>query len=112
GALSLSGIYDLSPIIHTSINGDVRLDEASALKASPAFMPPATEAPLTLAVGSKEIDGFQYQHKLLKERWQSVIADDVVSAGDDHFSILETFANPESDLFKAACRMMNVGTAG
>ena len=47
GGMSVSGIYDLVPIARTpSINVDVRLAEAEALKVSPAFIPPATKAPV------------------------------------------------------------------
>ncbi len=110
GALSISGVYDLTDIVHVpSINADVRLDEESAIRCSPAFMPPATDAPLSIAVGGREISGFTDQHALIKARWPSVIADDIVCPRDNHFSILETFANPDSDLFKAAMRMMKVG---
>ncbi len=110
GGLSVSGIYDLTEIMRVpSVNADTRLDEAAALKASPAFMPPATSSPLYLTVGGKEIDGFHYQHQLLKSRWGSVIAEDVPCPEDNHFSILETFGDGKSDLFRAACRMMKLG---
>lgn len=110
GALSISGIYDLSPIVNVpSVNNDVRLTEQSAIKLSPAFMPPATDAPLYLAVGGREIEGFRQQHEDIKQRWAPVIAEDVPCPGDNHFSILETFTNPASDLFKAALRMMKIG---
>lgn len=110
GGLAISGVYDLTEIVKVpSINADVRLDEAAALRASPAFMPPATAASLYLTVGEREIDGFHYQHELLKKRWSSVIAEDIPCPGDNHFSILETFADGRSDLFKAACRMMKLG---
>jgi arylformamidase len=110
GALSISGLYDLTEILNVpSVNADVRLDEAAAVRCSPAFMPPATDAPLYLAVGGKEIEGFQAQHRLLLERWKDVVAEDVPCPADDHFSILETFGRPDSALFRAACRMMGVG---
>ena len=110
GAMSISGVYDLTPIVNVpSVNTDVRLTEESAIKLSPAFMPPATDAPLYVAVGGKEIEGFRQQHDEIKQRWSPVIAEDVPCPRDNHFSILETFGNPESELFKAALRMMKVG---
>ena len=109
GALSISGVYDLTPIVQVpSINADVRLDDETAVRMSPAFMPPATDAPLSVTVGGREIEGFHEQHALIKQRWDSVIAEDVPAPRDNHFSILETFANPGSDLFKATLRMMKV----
>lgn len=109
GALSISGLYDLTPLLQVpSINNDIRLDEAMAVRCSPAFMPPATDAPLTLTVGGKEIEGFMQQHEIVKSRWARVIAEDVPCEKDNHFSILETFANAQSDLFKSALRMMKL----
>ncbi|MEI7968638.1 MAG: alpha/beta hydrolase [Betaproteobacteria bacterium] len=110
GALSISGVYDLTPLVHTpSINSDIRLTDDDAVRLSPAFMPPASDAPLYVAVGGREIEGFTQQHDLIKSRWASVIAEDVPCPADNHFSILDTFAKPESDLFRAALRMMKVG---
>jgi arylformamidase len=110
GALSISGVYDLTPIVNVpSVNNDVRLTEQSAINLSPAFMPPATDAPLYVAVGGREIEGFRQQHDEIRQRWASVIAEDVACPADNHFSILDTFTNPASDLFKAALRMMKIG---
>src|SRR2546423_15589720 len=47
GGLAISGLYDLRPILQVDwLNADLRLDEASTLPLSPAFMPPATRAPV------------------------------------------------------------------
>lgn len=108
GGMSISGLFDLTPIVNVpSVNADVRLDEEAALKASPAYMPPATDAPFYLTVGGKEIEGFHDQHRIIKERWKSVIAEDVPCPDDNHFSILETFSRHDSALFEATLRMMS-----
>jgi len=109
GGMAVSGIYDLVPIARTpSINMDVRLNEAEALKISPAFMPPATRAPVCIAVGGREIGGFKEQHALLANNWRSVIAEDIPCPEDNHFSILDSFANPEAALCKTVIRMMGL----
>src|SRR3954454_2403705 len=47
GGLAISGLYDLRPLVGIDwLNGDLRLDEALALRLSPAFLPPATRAPV------------------------------------------------------------------
>lgn len=110
GGLSVSGIYDLTQIARTpSINVDVRLNEAGAMKVSPAFMPPATRAPLYIAVGGREIGGFKEQHALIANKWSSVLAEDIPCPEDNHFSILDAIANPGSPLCQAAIRMMGLG---
>jgi arylformamidase len=109
GGLCVSGIYDLYPIAHTpSINVDLHLTEADAIKVSPGLMPPATKAPVYMAVGGRELGGFKEQHALLADRWAGVIAQDIPCPEDNHFTILNSFANPESELGKAALRMMGL----
>jgi arylformamidase len=109
GAVSVSGIYDLVPISRTpSINIDLRLTEAEAMKLSPAYMPPATKAPLLISVGGREIGGFKEQHALIANRWSQVLAGDIPCPEDNHFTILNTFANAESGLCKATLRMMGI----
>lgn len=109
GGMPISGIYDLTEISLTpSVNADIRLNEAGAIKVSPAFMPPATRAPVHLVVGGREIDGFRYQQDLLAGKWSNVVADNIVSPGDNHFTILDSFSNPENDVCKAALRMMGL----
>lgn len=108
GGLSISGLFDVSPILKTpSVNVDVRLDAQSARRVSPGLMPPATDAPLHVAVGGREQAGFHEQHALIKQRWAKVIAQDIPCPEDNHFTILERLADPQSALFEAAMRMMN-----
>jgi arylformamidase len=105
--MPISGLYDLTELCRTpSINVDLRLNEADAVKSSPAFMPPATKAPVHLVVGGREIEGFRYQHDLLAQRWAGVIAGNIVTPGDNHFTILDAFADPANAVCKAALRMM------
>ena len=109
GGLSVSGIYDLVPIARTpSINVDLHLSESDAVKLSPAFMSPATKAPVYIAVGGREIGGFKEQHALIAGQWAGVIAGDIPCPDDNHFTILNTFANPESELGRAALGMMGL----
>ena len=107
--LSLSGVYDVAPIMHTpSINVDVGLTAAEAGRVSPALMSPATDAPLYTAVGGKEQEGFHHQNKLIREKWKSVAKDDLACPDDDHFTILERFATPGSALFRGASKMLGL----
>jgi arylformamidase len=109
GALTISGVYDLTELLQVpSLNTDLRLDEPSAVKLSPAFMRPATNAPVWTVVGGKEIAGFQDQHQLLRKQWKDVVTADIPSPDDNHFSIVERFADPKSALFSAGLQMMKL----
>ncbi len=106
-ALSISGLYDLTEIVKVpSVNCDVRLTEESALKLSPAFLPPATDAPLYTAVGENENEGFHIQNKLIAEKWDKVRRADIPCPGDNHFTVLDRLCDPRSGLFQAVLKMV------
>jgi hypothetical protein len=71
-------------------------------------MQPPTGAPLTIAVGGREIGGFKDQHRIMAQAWSEHVAADIPCPEDHHFSILETFANPQSELFGESLRMMGI----
>ncbi len=52
GAVSVSGVHDLAPLVQFSFNVDFRLDDAEAARLSPVRLPPRSRAPLVLAVGA------------------------------------------------------------
>ncbi len=109
GGLAVSGVYDLRPLVEVDwLKGDLRLDEASAFKASPAFLPPATRSPLSLAVGGLESSEFKRQNALLGERWKRVLLEDIPMPGTDHFTVVDGLADPASALFAGARRLMKL----
>ena len=109
GGLAVSGVYDLRPIVGIDwLKDDLRLDEESALRASPAFLPPATRAPLATAVGGRESSEFKRQNALLGERWKRVLREDIPMPGTDHFTVVDGLANPASALFAGARRLMKL----
>jgi arylformamidase len=109
GGLAISGVYDLRDIVRVpSINDDVRMTPAQALKLSPMFLPPATDAPLYLAAGGKELPPFVEQNRAFGEKWKKVLAQDIACPGDHHFSILEKLVDPSSALFGGAMKMMGL----
>jgi arylformamidase len=109
GGLAISGLYDLRPLIDVDwLNADLRLDHESALKLSPAFMPPATRAPVMTSVGGDESSEFRRQNALLGTRWRSVFAGDIGMPGTNHFSVIDGLAEQKSALFAGARRLMKL----
>jgi arylformamidase len=107
--LSISGLYDMRALARVpSINVDLKLTEESAARVSPALMTPPTNAPLSIAVGGREIGGFKDQHRLIAQAWRGVIGEDIPCPEDNHFSILERFGDPDSTLCRATLRMMGL----
>jgi arylformamidase len=88
-------VYDLEPLIMASfLNVDLKLDERRAARLSPAYMPPATRAPLITAVGGLESSEFKRQNargRALRPTWA-----DVPMPGRHHLSVIEGPPNRQS----------------
>jgi arylformamidase len=109
GALCISGLYDLRPLPHVDfLQQDLRLDEATALRLSPAFMMPATRCPVMTSVGGEESSEFIRQNALLGERWRAAFMGDVTVPGAHHFSVVDGMADQRSALFAAGRRLMKL----
>jgi len=93
GGLAISGLYDLEPLLHTTINDALALDPAQARKLGPIHGKRATGAPLHLAVGELESTEFHRQTQLLVERWA---VPSTVIPKRNHFDMLLEFAEPRS----------------
>ena len=109
GGIAVSGVYDLRPVLEVPwLNVDLKLDEAEARRLSPAFLPPATRAPVLTCVGAEESSEFRRQNALLGERWRSVLVGDIVVPGAHHFSVIDDLGDPASALFAGARRLMGL----
>jgi arylformamidase len=109
GGLAISGLYDLRPLVDIDwLNVDLRLDEASAMRLSPAFMPPATRAPVMTAVGGDESSEFLRQNALLGERWRGAFAGDIPMPGKNHFSVVDGLADQASPLYLGLRKLMKL----
>jgi arylformamidase len=109
GGLAVSGLYDLRPLLQVDfLQQDLRLDDASARKLSPAYLPPATRAPVMTCAGGSESSEFLRQNRLLGERWRAAFAGDVPMPGKNHFSVCDGLAERSSPLFQAALRLMKL----
>ena len=73
GAIMVSGIFDLEPIVHTSVNDAVRLTEQTAKNLSPInFVDEATNTPLAIIWGENETDEFKRQSQEFATAWSSI----------------------------------------
>ena len=109
GGLAISGIYDMRPLPHVEfLQQDLRLDEEAAMRLSPAFIPPATRAPVMTSVGGDESSEFRRQNALLGERWKAPFAGDIPMPGKNHFSVVDGLADQSSALFAGARRLMKL----
>lgn len=99
GAYALSGVFDLAPLIPTSLNEALKLDAAKAREASPLLWPPpAKERSFVAAAGGDESQEFIRQSLEIASAWSKagVKAECVVVPGANHFTIVEELVNPDS----------------
>jgi len=92
GLVLVSGIFDLRPLVSTSINGPLALDDERALKLSPIFTESTFSYDVEVLVGGDESPSFQAQAKAafdyLVDSGASVNL--VTKEGLDHFDIILT----------------------
>lgn len=110
GAAAVSGVYDLDPVLHISVNEEIRLSPESARENSPMLHPPLPDAPLIIAVGGEESQGWREMSAdffaLCKER--GVDCQFLQIPGAHHFSITAHLDDPKSALSGAILRQMGL----
>jgi arylformamidase len=103
GALGVSGVYDLEPLVHAPfVNVDLKLDAARARRLSPAHMPAPGHGRLITAVGEQESSEFRRQTALIGQRWKSRLVRQVPMHGYHHLSVIDELTDQTSPLFDAA----------
>ena len=105
GIAGISGVFDLRPLLGTSINRDLALSTAEAEAASPqlrlqALPPTAPLVPLLAVVGGEETQGFKQWSANLVASWRArgAPATLVEPAGHSHFTILDALAEDQGDI--------------
>lgn len=101
GAVAISGIFDLEPMLHYSANADLRLDAAEARRVSVHDKTPTIAAPLVIAAGELETAGFGRQARLLAQAWASQTRECLILPGLNHFSILDALVERSQLLHSA-----------
>jgi arylformamidase len=106
GGCAISGVYDLEPIRLCYLNATLGLDASAAQRNSPLRLLETSRRPapcLLFAVGGNETAEFLRQQQEFTQAWQergrrlAVIP----QPGEDHFSIMDRFAEPAGTLFQA-----------
>jgi len=98
-AYAISGVFELTPLISTSINGPLKLTEETARQASPIlWKPPPSERTLVAAVGGAESREFLRQSLDIAAAWSQagVKAECVIVPNANHFTVVDELARPES----------------
>ena len=106
GAVPISGVFALAPLIATTMNDAIRLDPESADRLSLAGQPWRSRAPLTLVVGGDESGEFHRQARELASHWDELAHEFVAIAGTNHFDVIDGLGQPGSRLNRIVADMI------
>ncbi len=97
---AISGVFDLEPLVHVTMNQDLRLDAKEARKVSPLYWPAPVGRTLDAVVGGAESGEFLRQSKIVAEAWRKGGANTRYEeiAGMNHFTILDALTDANSKM--------------
>jgi arylformamidase len=98
--LAISGLFELQPLLKTSVNGKLGLDPAEARHLSPAFWPVLPGRKLEAWVGGQESPEYLRQSRSVVANWTG--AGNVASYHDvpdaNHFTVIAPLSEPKSPM--------------
>jgi len=101
-AVAISGVFDLEPLIPTSLNVALDLNTAEAQALSPIRWPAPVGAVLDCIVGGTESEAFTDQSRAMAARWGDAGAETRFEPLPDlnHFTVLDPLFDAESTLVR------------
>jgi arylformamidase len=96
----LSGVFDLRPIVMTTVNEPLGLDIGEAERLSPMLLPVASRPQVTVAWGDADTDAFEAQSVAYAAvlRRAGVPVATLCCEGRHHFDIVDDLVDPGTEL--------------
>jgi len=101
-AYSISGLFDLTPLVGIQMAQDLRLDEAEARRVSPLFWPAPKGRVFDALAGALESSEFLRQSRTVADSWGKAGAQTryEAAAGMNHFTVIDALADPQSAMVR------------
>jgi arylformamidase len=101
-AIPFSGLYDLEPLLQTSISEVLHLTDDEIRNLSPVRLLPYAKIPLLSILGGAETGEFFRQTDALQDAWSSLLpqVDRHVEPGVDHLDLIDRLADSDSQIFQ------------
>lgn len=111
GALCISGLYDLKPVRLSARSAYVRFTDAMEAELSPIRHLDKLHTSVVVAYGSYETPEFQRQNREFAAAVQAAgkPVQLILAENYNHFELVETLANPQGILGRAALAQMKLG---
>ncbi len=99
-AYAISGLFDLVPLVGTSINNALHLDATSAKAGSPLFWQAPARGSLDAVVGENESAEYFRQSRTMVERWGAagLATRFGIVPGANHFTAIAPLADPDAPM--------------
>ena len=101
-ALPISGVFELAPLLGTTIGAGLGLDATAARALSPRFLP-APAKPIHCVVGGAESAEFLRQSRDMAAAWDGGFES---VPGANHFTVIAPLADPASMLVRKALGLL------
>jgi arylformamidase len=98
--LAVSGLFELEPLVPTSINNALKLDTAEAKRLSPRYWPVKNGLTLDAWVGAAESSEYLRQSDGVVRVWRGQGAETAYREveGANHFTVVAPYADPASEM--------------
>ena len=95
---SVSGLFDLKPLVATAMNADLKLNEPAAAQVSPLWWPVPRGRVFDAVVGGSESPEFLRQSKAVADDWRQRGIETRYEAvpGANHFTVLDPLSQAGS----------------
>lgn len=109
GVLSMSGLFNLTPIRLSEINQTLQMDSKIADENSPVLLAPNIDCPLVLTVGGTETAEYKAQSEELYSHWKDYLPVKLIELeGLNHFSIVGDVLDKTSVLHKEIIAVLDI----
>lgn len=110
-AYAISGLFDLVPLVPTSINRALGLDEAEAERLSPLAWTPSAGLTFDAVVGAQEGEEYHRQSRATVAAWgANGTATRYAAEPGDHFTVVAPLADPDSGMTTRLCDLVRGAT--
>lgn len=106
GGISISGLFELQPLVNASMNEQLRLTQETAAAWSLDHFVPRVQTRLIFAPGANESSEFVRQSVDQAARWSAVSGPAEIIEGRNHFDIVDDLSDPSSRLYGLTMRLL------
>ena len=107
GVIAISGIYDVAPLMQTTMNADIGITESTAPDLNLMTAELKSQAPIIFVVGGDEPEEFHRQAAVQAKAWAEIKPRNLSLAGANHFTVVDALATPGSELNTIAHAMLS-----